>query len=60
MKKTREGLENIAPSNEEHEIEMNTFLSEINSNIVEIRKSENNKYSILSSIFNCFYEKKAL
>ena len=34
------------------------FLSEINATILEIRKSENEKYSLLSTIFNCFYESK--
>ena len=34
------------------------FLSEINATILEIRKSENEKYSLLSTIFNCFYENK--
>ena len=44
---------------EEHK-EIEQFLSQINSNITEILKSDNKKYSILSSIFNCFYEHKAL
>ena len=34
------------------------FLSEIHTTILEIRKSEKEKYSVLSSIFNCFYENK--
>ena len=34
------------------------FLSEINASILEIRKSEKEKYSLLSCIFNCFYENK--
>jgi len=38
--------------------DINEFLSLINSTINDIRKSEQKKYSLLSSIFNCFYENK--
>ena len=46
------------PKKEQKQIE--EFLSQINSNINEILKSDDKKYSILSSIFNCFYEHKTL
>ena len=38
--------------------ELENFLSKINSTINEIRKSDIKNYSLLSSIFNCFYENK--
>ena len=38
--------------------ELEQFLSKINSTINEIRKSDIKNYSLLSSIFNCFYENK--
>ncbi len=34
------------------------FLSLINSTINDIRKSAQKKYSLLSSVLNCFYKKK--
>ena len=43
---------------EQDKMEIDKFLLEINSYILEIRKSEKKQYSILSSIFNCFYENK--
>ena len=43
---------------EQDKIEIEKFLTEINSSIVEIRNSDQKQYSILSSIFNCFYENK--
>ena len=60
MKKIREDLI------EKHSIELeglkdlNEFLSLINSTINDIRKSDQKKYSLLSSIFNCFYENKTI
>jgi hypothetical protein len=36
------------------------FLSLINSTINDIRQSDQKKYSLLSSIFNCFYENKTI
>jgi len=36
------------------------FLSLVNSKINEIRKSEEKKYSLLSTIFNCFHENNAI
>ena len=36
------------------------FLSHINSTIKDIRQTEQKQYSLLSSIFNCFYENKAI
>ena len=36
------------------------FLSLINSTINDIRKSAQKKYSLLSSILNCFYKKKTI
>ena len=40
--------------------DINDFLSQINSKINEIRKYEQKKYSLLSCIFNCFYENQTL
>jgi hypothetical protein len=40
--------------------ELNEFLSLINSTINDIRHSDQKKYSLLSSIFNCFYENKTI
>ena len=40
--------------------DINSFLSQVNSKINEIRKYEQKKYSLLSSIFNCFYENQTL
>ena len=40
--------------------DINTFLSQVNSKINEIRKYEQKKYSLLSCIFNCFYENQTL
>ena len=37
--------------------EIMNFLTKIRSTIEDIRKSDKNQYSLLSSIFNCFYEK---
>ena len=51
--------QNPKEDKEEHK-EIERFLSQINSNRNEILKSDNKKYSILASIFNCFYERKAL
>lgn len=48
------------PLTQQEEIEINTFLSEINSTITEIRNTENKQYSILSCILNCFYENSVL
>ena len=62
MKKEKDfqnSKQNLKEYKEEHK-EIEQFLSQINSNRNEILKSDNQKYSILSSIFNCFYEHKAL
>lgn len=40
--------------------EIMNYLSEINSTIADIRKSEKKQYSLLSSILNCFYENKKI
>ena len=40
--------------------DLNEFLSLINSTINDIRQSDQKKYSLLSSIFNCFYENKTI
>ena len=40
--------------------DINTFLSQVNSKVNEIRKYEQKKYSLLSCIFNCFYENQTL
>ena len=61
MLKENEKFENkIDGLIEEEQIKIDKFLSDINSTIVEIRRSEDKKYSLLSSIFNCFYENKLL
>ncbi len=61
MIKTSEQIENkIDGLIVEEQIKIDKFLSEINSTIVEIRQSEDKKYSLLSAIFNCFYENKIL
>ena len=45
----------VKPVNETQE-----FLAKINSIITSIRKEDGKRYSLLSSIFNCFYENKKL
>ena len=40
--------------------EIMNFLTEIRSTIEDIRKSDKKQYSLLSSIFNCFYENKKM
>ena len=45
----------VQPDNEIQE-----FLAKINSIITSIRKEDGKKYSLLSFIFNCFYENKKL
>ena len=57
--KKMEKLGNIIQNPFEFDInELEKFLSKINSTINEIRKSDIKNYSLLSSIFNCFYENK--
>ena len=60
MKKVKEGKsENEFSSlNDIEQKEMIEFLSQINSTMADIRKSDQKQYSLLSSIFNCFYENK--
>ena len=45
----------VRPQNEIEE-----FLAKINSLITDIRKEDGKQYSLLSCIFNCFYENKKL
>ena len=45
---------------EDQNTKLNIFLSKIHSTIENIRKTKGKKYSLLSSIFNCFYENKSL
>ena len=60
MKIVKENQPEIVVSSqlEQDKTEIDKFLSEINSYILEIRNSDQKQYSILSSIFNCFYENK--
>lgn len=55
MKKTREESTKI-----EGLKDFTEFLSLINSTINDIRQSDQKKYSLLSSILNCFYENKTI
>ena len=60
MKKAKEEQVEIQPAKLEDQKDLIDFLSHINSTINEIRQSEQKKYSLLSSIFNCFYENQKL
>ena len=60
MKKTREDYIEKHPTKIEGLKDLTEFLSLINSTINDIRKSDQKKYSLLSSIFNCFYENKTI
>lgn len=55
--KSKNEISNIL---EEKNKEIFKFLTKINSTIAEIRKIGQKKYSILSLIFNCFYENRSL
>ena len=60
MKEDKEEKNEIEPENSlitQGKPDLDKFLLEINTNISEVRKSDNKKYSILSCILNCFYEK---
>ena len=62
MKKVKEGKSenDFSSLNDIEQKEMIEFLSQINSTIADIRKSDQKQYSLLSSIFNCFYENKKI
>ena len=60
MKKAKEEQVEIQPAKLEDQKDLIDFLSHINSTINEIRQSDQKKYSLLSSIFNCFYENQKL
>ena len=60
MKKIREDHIEKQSTKFEGLKDLNDFLSLINSTINDIRKSDQKKYSLLSSIFNCFYENKTI
>ena len=53
-------LNEISILTEDEKREINKFLSEVHSIIEYILKTKGKQYSILSCIFNCFYEKKSL
>ena len=60
MKKTREDYIEKQSTKIEGLKDLKEFLSLINSTINDIRQSDQKKYSLLSSIFNCFYENKTI
>jgi hypothetical protein len=60
MRKTRDDYIEKQPTKTEGLKDLTEFLSLINSTINDIRKSDQKKYSLLSSIFNCFYENKTI
>ena len=60
MKKTREDYIEKQSTKIEGLKDLNEFLSLINSTINDIRQSDQKKYSLLSSILNCFYENKTI
>ena len=59
-KKVPKICDEISKQKDEQKNKINIFLSEIHSIIENIRKKKGKKYSLLSSIFNCFYENKSL